>query len=952
MIYMKFFEYKIVKRLVITPICLISILFLHVSFVYGQISEGGIPPSFYDTQMTRNSVVATKVPIDFYVEDLRETDDWNARDGAPVPVSKIIPVNYTMNNSGYHSILSGGERIWRLNLKAQDAVALMLYYEDFYIPKGGRLFIYSADKMQILGAYTHITNPAGGLFATEFIGGDELVLEYVYPEANAENPRLCINEIGYGYNTAALRDFCTIITTTSGSCMVNVNCEEGEAWQNEKKGVCQTVQKIGDMCYAYLCSGTLMNNTAEDFKPLILTARHCAISDDNIVASSSDMMQWVFYFHKERGDCSNSSAPVTSKTMTGCRLLANTGTDGGSDGMLLLLNNMIPEDYDVYYNGWDRRDIAASSGVGIHHPKGDYKKISTYDKKARVYTFLSNEFTGEMNASWNVTFKRTTNGHGVTEGGSSGSPLFNENKLVVGTLSGGTSSCSDLEGLNIYGKMSYHWNRYRTDSTTRMDVWLNPVSLDVQFLAGRFRKVSRPPLNLKTEYSLNKVNLTWDAPGSSEKPVLYNVFRDNNKIGETASLSFVDDNPIDGNLMYSVSAVYANGEESSITTATIYYVKHKAPSNLKAERQNTINQEVKLSWDAPVYEQEIFWGAMDGDNDIGLKDRRPFYFGQTWSSGEISLFNEKTIKAVRFVPDLGSTYEIFISQGTRTYRQKIESSSLNYLYINSIALDVPFVIDGTRYLIVSIFVSDPGDGYPAACDNGPAIDGKGNIVSFDGEKWGKIYDERTPDEYNFNFIVSAIVSSESGSLNAGNETYGGIATDHNTDFIISNDTDVNLRVARRSTTENAVSVRSSMPGLFPEVEKYKIYQNSVSYKEVSAGETSFLDDTNRDNYYEVSAVYSNNYESEKSNRAQVVPVDIENISSAIDIAPTYFSNYINLKGSQYVTRVEVISISGKICLVVNDPDEIIDTSSLSQGFYIFRIVDNNNRQKVIKAVKY
>ena len=54
--------------------------------------------------------------------------------------------------------------------------------------------------------------------------------------------------------------------------MVNINCEEGEAWQTEKNGVCQMTLPIGN--YIYICSGALVNNTAEDLKPYILSALH------------------------------------------------------------------------------------------------------------------------------------------------------------------------------------------------------------------------------------------------------------------------------------------------------------------------------------------------------------------------------------------------------------------------------------------------------------------------------------------------------------------------------------------------------------------------------------------------------------------------------------------------------------------------------------------------------
>ncbi|MDR1525449.1 MAG: T9SS type A sorting domain-containing protein [Tannerella sp.] len=961
---------------------MMSASLLHVPDTFSQTGEGGFPPSFgYDqSPALRSAVDKIRVPVDFYIKDLREVDNWRAREGVPVPVAQLVKVDYTPDNSGSRTTLPGGERIWRLHLEAPGAVAVMLYYRDFYIPAGGKLFIYSADKSRLLGAYTENTHPSGGVFATEFIGGDELVLEYVEPETGSEKPRIHIDNIGYGYNTSALETFLGITTrASSGECMVNINCEEGDAWQNEKKGVCHTVQTIGDK--SYICTGTLMNNTAEDFKPLILTARHCASDGSSTVADSTNMAQWLFYFHKEREGCGNDSFSGIIKTKVGCKLLVNTGMEGGSDGMLLLLNEEIPESYDVFYNGWYRGDAPASSGTCIHHPNGDYKKISTYRTPAQNYTFMSSEFTGYRNAHWNVTFHETANGFGITEGGSSGSPLYNENKLVVGTLTGGSSTCSYPKGLNIYGKMSHHWNKFPADSA-HMDIWLDPTFSGVEALAGRFRKVFKPaPTGLRAVKQGQSISLDWNAPNGTEHPEHYNIYRYNQKIGEKTSLAFTDEEPLTGNLLYSVSAVYEGGEESPFVSTTISYVKFKAPADLKAERiDNTEN--VKLSWNAPVYEQVIYWGTLEPEYMVGFNESIPFYYGQKWSREEISPLNGKFIREVRFLPREKCTYEVYISQGDYAYRQEIDPSSLDYRKINAIVLNEPFVIDGSRSLIVSIYISNTGEGYPAICDAGPAVDGKGNLYSFDGENWERYYDDDDPDEYNYNFVLSALVTSESGILDgdAGKDSgklvlkyEAGVpesrsGTLKRSSEIPGNVAAVSRNRSRLATTllprsakrqvaeipvnEQPVSLRSSVPAAFPEITKYRLYRNGSVHRNLSPSETVHMEKAalNADYRYEVSAFYGD-VESEKSNSVNVT-VGVETVNDEVNISPTLFSGFVSLKGFVSVVRVDVISVSGKICRVVNNPDEIIDTSSLSPGLYFFRIYGRDNRiLKVVRAVK-
>jgi len=951
----------------------VIIIFIYVLLtcpfaVFSQISEGGVPPSLNyqptlhsgmpaNTGMTAymdQGMPITRVPVDFSKEDLREKSVREAREGIPLAVAKLITVDYTMENSGWHTTLPGGEKIWQLCLKAEHAEAIMLYYSDLYIPEGGKLFIYNPDKSQILGAYTHRTHPSGGLFATEFVGGDELILEYVASETSDDSPRIRISEIGYGYNTFALREFCGITTYAApGTCNVNINCEEGDEWQNEKKSVCFSIQRIGNN--SFMCTASLMNNTAEDFNPLILTACHCAFNGSSM-ASESDLKQWLFYFHKERENCSNSSLALVTKTMIGCELLTSTGMESRSDGLLLQLSNAIPEDFDVYYNGWDRSGTPALSGVCIHHPQGDFKKISTFSDPSTSFSFSSDEFNGDTNAHWNVFFNATTNGHGITEGGSSGSPLYNENKLVIGTLTGGNSSCALPRGYNLYGKLSYHWDRYNTQST-RMDRWLDPLNTGVTSLSGRFRKTTIPfpsPHDLKAVNLGQSVSLSWSKPDGNDTPKRYNIYRNNTKIGESSSLIYTDFDPPINSLLYAVSAVYDNNEESGLATVTLFFAQFKAPSGLKAEYISDESNQVRLSWDEPLYEQTIYWGTLDPHWMVGFMDPDPFYYAQRWSADEIAPLQTNTIKAIQFFPIENNTYEIFISQGEKTYSQPLDNASLRFRAFNTIPLSSPFVIDGSKSLVVSIYVSNVGSDYPAVCDDGPVDASKGNLFSFDGIEWYQYGDFGEPSGSRFNFVLSAILSSENGSIS--NEVLTTTAGNKNVQPLIKQpDTLVNTVSCPfqnyPQTEEQSVALRSAVPATFPEIIKYQIYRNGLHYAEIMAPETTFVDTfQDTDTYYEVTAVYGQ-IESEKSDRAFIVSVANPGMDASIQIIPTYFTDYITLRGHESVKRVEAISITGTAGLIINNPDKLINTSLLTPGLYFFRIYDFNNRQKVFKAIK-
>jgi PKD repeat protein len=83
-----------------------------------------------------------------------------------------------------------------------------------------------------------------------------------------------------------------------------------------------------------------------------------------------------------------------------------------------------------------------------------------------------------------VVWSETESGHGVTEGGSSGSPLFDPSGFIVGHLSGGRASCIQNELPDYYGKFSYSWASNGSDSSRQLKPWLDPINSGVQWLKG------------------------------------------------------------------------------------------------------------------------------------------------------------------------------------------------------------------------------------------------------------------------------------------------------------------------------------------------------------------------------------------------------------------------------------------------------------------------------------
>ena len=463
------------KRLLLIGVFLISIFPL-----FSQISEGGIPPSFaYEsTKLLQDNSKKITVQLSQNIFRLKKEDAISEKNGAPARIAVILPMNINLTEQGEWTTLPDSTRICRLTLKSDGALGVLLYYNQFYIPKGDKLFIYDKSKDQLLGAYTNNTCPQdrNSQFSTQLISGDEVTLEYV-STSQIDEPSIIISGFGYGYNHIKSNTKATGFGT-SGSCQVNVNCSEGYNWQIQKRGIAKTITAINGG--SYLCTGSLINNTRNDGTPYFLSAYHCFF----VGTSEATYSTMQFYFDYETIGCGSEpqiDVNKSTKVLVGSQMLITNPIAGGSDGALLKLNSSIPSNIVACYNGWDATNTPATSGVTIHHPSGDVKKISTYTTPLTTGTAITELGTTKANVHWVVQFSPTENGHGTTEGGSSGAPLFNQNGLIVGSLTGGSSTCASPYGKDLFSKFGYNLNQDPNPSM-QMKQYLDPDNSGISSL--------------------------------------------------------------------------------------------------------------------------------------------------------------------------------------------------------------------------------------------------------------------------------------------------------------------------------------------------------------------------------------------------------------------------------------------------------------------------------------
>jgi hypothetical protein len=124
-----------------------------------------------------------------------------------------------------------------------------------------------------------------------------------------------------------------------------------------------------------------------------------------------------------------------------------------------------------------------ASTACIHHPAGDRKKISKNNKLLDSSEWESDNRTFPKNTHWWVTSWDS----GITEGGSSGSALFNTLGQVIGQLEGGWGGClsnNTNDGSDLFGKIAYSWNNGNNPDGNRLDYWLDPTGTGAEILNG------------------------------------------------------------------------------------------------------------------------------------------------------------------------------------------------------------------------------------------------------------------------------------------------------------------------------------------------------------------------------------------------------------------------------------------------------------------------------------
>lgn len=386
-----------------------------------------------------------------------------------------IEVDITPDTHGNWELMDDGTAVWRLRIKSTGAKTLNLGFTKFFMPHGGSLILYSVDKKKVMGPFTPADNEDHEQLWTPVFEADELVIEVQVPDANRDQLELELKSVNH--------DFMGFTSIVSGSCNLDVICGADDGWGivDNYRDIIQSVAVYGNGGTTY-CTGFLVNNTRNDCTPFFMTANHCM--------SAGDAPTLVVYWNYFNSICRQPNSPQSGGGGDGSLADFNTGSIyranyQPSDFFLVELDDDVSETANAFFAGWSAESTlpGADTLIVIHHPSTDEKRISF-------------EFDAPHVGLWGSGSTEVPNGDhvvipdwdiGTTEGGSSGSPLFDSNKRVIGQLHGGNASCGNND-YDIFGWVASSWEGGGTPNS-RLRNWLDPDNTGVMVLDGRSQAV-------------------------------------------------------------------------------------------------------------------------------------------------------------------------------------------------------------------------------------------------------------------------------------------------------------------------------------------------------------------------------------------------------------------------------------------------------------------------------
>jgi hypothetical protein len=184
-------------------LALLAIFFMNM--LQAQVNIGGNPVSF----VVEKTVFLEPITFDQMPPlnmEVIEAEDalWEAE--RALGMSKIgrrfgieFEVDYDLHNSGNWTFLPDGGKLWRLGIECPGALSINLIFDQYRLPAGATLYVFSEDTHDKIGGFTDRNNQADNFFATDIVLSDKIIIEYFQPEHAGFEGVLRLATIVHGY---------------------------------------------------------------------------------------------------------------------------------------------------------------------------------------------------------------------------------------------------------------------------------------------------------------------------------------------------------------------------------------------------------------------------------------------------------------------------------------------------------------------------------------------------------------------------------------------------------------------------------------------------------------------------------------------------------------------------------------------------------------------------------
>ena len=309
----------------------------------------------------------------------------------------------------------------------------------------------------------------------------------------------------------------------------------------------------------------------------------------------------------------------------------------------------------------------------------------------------------------------------------------------------------------------YYFGFKGYSDTNMFYLYLDTVSVE------EITDVMNPPTNFTATLNGNDVHLAWTAPAATRSLLGYKIYKDAvllSTISNPATLAYDDNDLAPGTYAYTIIAYYDGGDSVPAGPASVTILPPMLPpANLTA---TVTGNDVALDWDnpePPLTGDWITWCQDVLGNSIGTNAAVIFDVAHRWTQADLAPYAGRTITQLRFVPSYANcVYTVKVwTGGSATNAGTLVSSQVVPTFVeddwNLVVLNTPVPIPTTGDLYYGFEVNTQG-GYPAGCDNGPQIDGKGNMMYFEGE-WTTL--SALASTLTYNWLIKAFAQSGAAS---------------------------------------------------------------------------------------------------------------------------------------------------------------------------------------------